>query len=408
MLKLPTKLLIQIVIATAFYMSALIPCFAAEVSVPPPSEQAKLYSMLGYVTYFWNFFFSASILYAFVSLGFSAKLRDFIEQKTQKKWLQCILFLLSLTICLHVLFLPQALILGFLVPHHFNISDQTFQSWLVDYVKSSLLGMDSFVEGFAIFFLLVRKFKKTWPIFLCIFQISMYAFTLFAYPVLIAKEFNTYKPMPECSLRQKIELLAEKANFKIGIPIVIVDASKQTKTINAQVDGFGPSMRIVVWDNALKQMPEDEIVAVLAHEMGHYRLNHIYWEFFLYALCCLASVPINILFARKFVEILPAKWGIRELGDWAITPVIILFTLAVSVVSDPIENSLSRYREEEADTYALKMTGNGPVFAQAMIHLGSAGLSDPNVHPFIEFWLFDHPSITKRVERANRFGQEPN
>jgi Zn-dependent protease with chaperone function len=165
-------------------------------------------------------------------------------------------------------------------------------------------------------------------------------------------------------------------------------------------------MRIVVWDNTLEKMPEDETIAILAHEMGHYQLHHVYWNFLFTVLVSIAIVPVNMIFARRLVKRLPATWGIRDLGDWAVTPVILLVSTVFFFVEGPISNSYSRLIEHQADEFALRTTGNGPAYARAMIDLGSMGLSDPNVNPFIEFWFFSHPSISKRVQEANQYTKE--
>ena len=294
----------------------------------------------------------------------------------------------------------------FVVPHYFKLSDQSFVSWISDYTKSLFLSIEGFIEGYALLFLLIRKYERRWPIFICAYQISLVAFNLFLYPTYVAPLYNRYTAMPECVLRDKIERLAQKAQFSLDIPIMVQDASKQTKTINARVEGFGPSTRIVIWDNAINNLPEDETVAILAHEMGHYRLHHIYWNFLLTVLTSVAIVPINMIFAKRFAQMLPPKWGIRDLGDWAITPAFILVSSLFSFISTPVDNFYSRSIENQADLYALKITNNGPAFANAMIHMGGIGLDDPNVNPFVEFWLFDHPSIGKRVELANQYTLE--
>jgi Zn-dependent protease with chaperone function len=400
--------LVQVValFIVVFAASSMLAVLAQQVTVPIPTEEARLHSVLVYFSYFWNFFFSVVVLFLFASTGLSAKLRDFIEKRTSKKWLQCILYLIAFILLLHVAFIPQSYVVGFFMPHYFKLSDQSFMTWFVDYIKAALIGADAFVETYALLFLLIRKVPKQWPVLICLYYIVLIGVNLFAYPSVFAPLFNTYRPMQDCALRTKIETLAEKAKLDRNVPIVIQNASKQTNSANARVEGFGPSMRIVVWDTTLKSMPDDEIIGILAHEMGHYRLHHIYWDFLFTVLISVTFVPINMLYARRMVKMLPAKWNIRDLGDWAITPVLILVTTIFSFVFLPISNSFSRLNEHQADEFALNITGNGPTYAKAMIDLGSLGLSDPNVHPFIEFWFFTHPSISKRVEEANRYTRE--
>ena len=392
---------LALVLVTLLYTCT--PCLAQEVSVPAPSEDAKLHTLIGYASYFWNVFSSIIVLLTLLHFGVSAKLRDFFERAIKKTWLQCVLYLLALTVCLHIAFLPQHYIINYVVPHYFKLSNQTFIGWFSDYGKHALLGMDGFVESFGVLFLVMRKLPKKWPILFCLYHISMVALNLFIHPTFVAPWFNHYTPMPQSVLRTKIEDLAHRSHFSLDIPVLIQDASQQTKTLNARVEGFGPSTRIVIWDNTMKSLPEDEIIAILAHEMGHYRLHHVYWEFALTALFSIVLVPINLIYADRFAKMLPPRWGIRDLRDWAITPALILVILVFHFVARPIENTASRFIENQADEYALQITGNGPAFARAMIALAANGLYDPNVNPFLEFWLFDHPAIGERVALANEY-----
>jgi STE24 endopeptidase len=181
---------------------------------------------------------------------------------------------------------------------------------------------------------------------------------------------------------------------------MVVDKSTQTKELNAYVTGIGPSARIVLWDTILRGMPENELLTVVGHEIGHYVLMHVYQG---YALCMVALL-IGLMAAGKWAPLLisklPSRWGVRALNDLTIIPVVVLCTAPSAVLVSPVESSISRMFEHESDVFALKLTNDPISLANAFITLAKKDLVDPRPPEWIEFWFFSHPSLGKRIDFA--------
>jgi len=176
--------------------------------------------------------------------------------------------------------------------------------------------------GYGIFFGLVRKFPNQWPILLWLTMVPLIAFTTFAEPLFVDPLFNKFTAMQEGSLKTKILELADKAKIPNAV-ILVADKSKQTNKLNAYVTGIGDSSRIVLWDSTIATLPEDQTLAVVGHEIGHYVMGHGLLDFLLVCAFTLLSVPINYLFARRFVKALPANWKVTGLDDCAVAPVLL-------------------------------------------------------------------------------------
>ena len=166
-MKTQNKYQLGFLLVLLWLASFSLPCLAEQVVVPLPSDEAKLHSLINYAAYFWNFFYTVVVLIAFCATGLAAKLRDLVEAKVKRTWVQCVLFLLAFTLLFDIACLPESLVMSYAVPHYFKLSDQSFLSWLGDYVIGELLSLDSYVEAYGMFFFLVRRFKRSWPIILC-------------------------------------------------------------------------------------------------------------------------------------------------------------------------------------------------------------------------------------------------
>jgi len=206
--------------------------------------------------------------------------------------------------------------------------------------------------------------------------------------------------LPLSPLRTQIEALAVKAGIP-NAPIYVVDKSKQTHETNAYVTGIGSSARIVLWDTILPpRMPADQLRAIVAHEMGHYVLRHLYWGFLLTMLGLLFALPAAQKFAEWLLTRFGPRWGISSLTDYAAVPALLLTVSLFSFVSAPLTNGVSREVEHQADAYGLQITGNGPAMARAFVTISEQNLSNPNPPPLIKFWLFTHPPLQERIDFA--------
>jgi len=183
-----------------------------------------------------------------------------------------------------------------------------------------------------------------------------------------------------------------------------MDASKQTTRISANVSGFLGTMRITLNDNLLKRCSLPEIEAVMAHEIGHYVLNHIF------KMLVFLSVIIIIGFlwlrwaSSRLLKLFGGRWGISGLGDVAVTPLIVLLFTSYLFVLTPVTNSLIRMQEMEADRFGLNAARQPDGFAEASLKLSEYRKMEPGP---VEEWIFyDHPSGATRIRTAMRWKAE--
>jgi STE24 endopeptidase len=179
-------------------------------------------------------------------------------------------------------------------------------------------------------------------------------------------------------------------------------AGEKSTALNAYVTGIGASKRMVVWDTTIAKMNTPQIVFVAGHETGHYVLYHIPKELAIFALGFFVVFYLGYRVMGGLLARRGARWGIRDMNDWASFPALLLVLSVFSFVLTPISNTVSRYFEHQADQYGLEVThgltpNSGEVAAQAFQILGEVNLSDPAPSPLDVMMTYNHPSIPDRV-----------
>jgi STE24 endopeptidase len=209
--------------------------------------------------------------------------------------------------------------------------------------------------------------------------------------------FNKFYPLADSPLKQQILSLA-RAN---GIPATDVyefDASKQTKRMSAHVSGLGSSVQISMNDNLMNRGSPEEIRGVLGHEMGHYVLNHVYKGIVFFGILILLGFAF-LRWSFDWVRVRwGAKWGVRDVADVAGLPLLLALYSVYGLAFTPLNNTITRTMEAEADVFGLNASREPDGFAQAAIHLAEYRKMEPG--PVEEFLFYDHPSGWHRIHRA--------
>ena len=188
-----------------------------------------------------------------------------------------------------------------------------------------------------------------------------------------------------------------------GRNVYQVDKSTQTRKINAYVNGFGASQRIVLWDTMLKAMKEDEILCVMGHEMGHYKLGHVWRGIVLISLLSVALFYLSFLIMHWSVRRFGRAWGFTELHDAASLPLLAVTLTIVSFVAQPLINAQTRANEREADLYALELTHMNDAAARAFIKLGAQNKSNPEPGTVLKIFQYTHPPLIERIRTAQEY-----
>jgi len=357
------------------------------------------YSHIRYVMHFVMIAFQFFAWWLVLQTGKASEFRDIAMRLSKVLFVEVAITVLLCSLFVFVLSLPLAFFNGYWLEHQFGLSQQSLIDWSGDRAKGFLVSYVIETIWLFAFFYLVRRFPVLWPLMLGLLNVPLILFLVYIAPIVISPVFNKFVPMADCPLKIKIQSLLEKADVH-DAPIFVVDRSQQTKKLNAYVDGIGNSARVVLWDNLIQKMPENQILAVVAHELGHYKLGHVYWTVAIVLLVNAFCVGINFAVAEQFVAILPGRWNISGLSDLALIPVLFLVTAVGGFVAEPISNGISRFIEHQADEYALALNSDRHALAEAFVTLSEKNLSEPDPAPAIEFWLFSHPSLKRRIDFA--------
>jgi STE24 endopeptidase len=364
-------------------------------------EKAIKYQRAKNVHYFVDQGYTILLLILFLFLGISAFLRRQIEKFTRKRFWVVAFYTLLFLILTFIVGFPSSYY-GFSLEHKYELSNQTFFQWLGEEFKSlfvlAIIALIS-VEGI---YLALKKVPRTWWVYVSVVFILFTVILVNLAPVLIMPLFNKYTPLPEGELRNKLVSLSHKANVKVA-DIFTMDMSKQTKTVNAMLTGLGNTKRIVLGDNLTDQFTPDEIEVVIAHEMGHNLLHHIWWGILFSSILAGIGFFIIHLTGPKIITRFRNRLKIENIADVASLPLIFLIFMVYGIITMPIAPAFSRQMERQADRFALNITHNKETFISTMNKLAYINLSDPNPSPAIEFLLYDHPPISKRIEFAEEY-----
>lgn len=290
---------------------------------------------------------------------------------------------------------------GYTLSRNNGISTQPFAGWLRD--KLVAFGIDTLMMLVvaAVAYWFIRKGGRWW-LKLWLLSIPFTLFLMYIQPVVIDPLYNRFSRLSDSALAQKIERLAADA----GIPterVFEVDMSTKTNALNAYVDGIGPSLRIVIWDTTLKRLNDDEIMMIVAHEIGHYTMHHLEWSVLGAVGGSLAMLWLGSIVIRIVIRTWGHRWGIRQIGQAASLPLILLLLSVLSFASLPFSNAVSRQAESAADRYAEKLIGHSGSAVSMQQKLSAATLDEVNPPWFVRLFRSTHPSAMERIVDAEAF-----
>ncbi len=345
--------------------------------------------------YFAGAAWSVLTLLGVLSSGLSRRLRDLARRLARWPPLSAMLFFALFSVALTILALPVDLVSGFVVPHRFDLSNQSLGAWAWEHAKGALLGIVLGAPLTALALAAIRRVRRWW-LALWLGTVPVAVFLMLIAPVLLEPVFNTFRPLRDQELRSEILDLASRAGIAGG-RVWEVDKSKQTRTMNAYVNGLGPTKRIVLWDTTVDGMSRDEVRFVMAHEMAHYVLHHVWKE-----LGITLGLFCGVFWAdQRVVEWATARWGARwgfdAPHDPAAVPLLALAAGAAGFLLTPALNGVSRHFEHQADTFALELTHLNRDGARAFVKLAENGKTLPTASPFIRFWRDSHPPLAERI-----------
>jgi STE24 endopeptidase len=360
-------------------------------------EKSDAYFEGGYWLILWNFLLAVVISIFLLASRISARLRDFSQQITRFKTLQVVAYALPYLVIVYVLSFPLNLYEHFVREHQYGFATQSFLSWF----REQLIGLGvAIVAGTMLLMVLYAAFRRApraWWIWGTVVAVSFMFVIVFIAPVFIEPLFNTYKPLTKAEIRDPILAMAQANQIPVK-QVFEVDASRQTTRVSANVAGLLGTTRIALNDNLLKQCTLAEIREVMAHEMGHYVLNHGAKLLTYFGISILIGFGLTrILFeatARRWGE----RWGVRGIADPAGLPLLVLIFSMLVFLATPFLNTVVRVTEREADAFGINTSREPDGMAKVALKLGAYRKLNPT--PLEEFIFFDHPSGRARIRMA--------
>jgi STE24 endopeptidase len=394
---------------------------AAKTYTLPPDKLAKAieYASARNRLHFIAVAYGILVLLALLTWRVAPRIRSFATSATPRRLLQAYIFAPLLLLAIDGIQLPVSLY-GHHLSLKFEQSVQGWGSWFWDWSKGELLLFA--LAGIAIWVLygVMRRSPRRWWFYFWLASIPMVIFLMFIEPVAIEPLFFKFEPLAQRqpALVAAIEKVVARGGLVIPTDKMFeMKASEKLRSLNAYVTGIGASKRVVVWDNTIQKMSTGQTLFVFGHEMGHYVLGHVW----IGVVAALFGILLFLFLAYRTMRWALSRWGTRwdicGISDWASLPVLLLALAIFGFLSEPVSSSFSRVLEHNADIYGLEVIhgivpDSSNEAANAFQILGEVSLDDPNPSPFIEFWLYDHPSISERVRFASQYepwsaGQSP-
>ena len=337
--------------------------------------------------------FSFAVMLAMLFLGGFAWVNDFVVSYTDELILQVLFFFAFLSVASDIIGIPFSLYGTFVIEERFGFNRTTVKTFIMDKLKGYLIGA---LLGGGLLALFVWFYQSTGELFWVYGWIAISGFSLLMtafYASVIVPMFNKLTPLEEGSLRQAIEAYCKKVSFKLD-NLFVMDGSKRSAKANAFFSGLGANKKIVLYDTLIENHTEEELVAVLAHEAGHYKLKHTRGA------VVLSMLQTGImLFVLSLVIGNPALSSALGVEGTSFHIGLLVFSLLYSPLSMIMGigmNMLSRKNEYEADAYA-KETYSGEALGSALKKLSTDNLSNLTPHPLYVFFNYSHPTLLQRL-----------
>ncbi len=371
----------------------------------PAAQRARTdaYFEGGYWIQLWEALIGLAIAWVLLASGASRRLRGWAERRVRRPTLQVALYALAIVAAMTLLEAPFIFYTGFVREHRYGLSNQSLLSWLGDSaIAFALVVVFSAIVLTAVH-AVIRRAPRTWWLWGAGVLVGFSTLVTLVYPLWVAPLFNRYEPVANAAVRDTVLSLA-RANGVPADEVYEFNASRQHKRISANVAGLGGTMRIALNDNLLARGSMPEIRSVMAHEIGHYALNHMIKGLVFSALITVAMFA----FARwAFAAVLArpgSRWGVRDVADPAGLPILVGAITLFQLVTLPLSNTLIRVQEVEADRYGLNAAREPDGFAAAALKLGEYRKMEPSA--LEEMLFYTHPSGRSRIEMAMRWKAE--
>ncbi|MFA5321226.1 MAG: M48 family metallopeptidase [Smithella sp.] len=308
---------------------------------------------------------------------------------------QALIFFGALAVIGGVAGIPFDIYQTFVLEKKYGFSTITWKLWLADLIKSVLISAILMGVMLSAFMAFIIYLPKSWWFWAWIFFTAFEILLMWLFPVVIAPLFNKYEPIKDEELKEKITSLLAKVGLKAK-GIFQVDEGKRSKHTNAYFTGIGKTKRIVLYDTLLASHSQEEILAVLAHEIGHWKKKHILKQLiFMIAASC---VGLYLVYLLVNWPPLYGAFGLKQTPVYAGLLLVSLYFSCIGFFFSPLGAFISRRYERQADKMATELVGTSEPMINALKRLAKDNLSNLHPHPMYVWFYYSHPPLIERIE----------
>ena len=354
---------------------------------------------------FTQSFISSCILIICILSGFFGYADNLVSSITSNKYIAGCIYIFALSFVSSILSLPFSYYSQFSIEERYGFNKMTPSLWITDLFKSTLLQL---VIGLPILFglfYLIDSLGEFWWLYAFLFISGIQLLLMFIYPVFIAPIFNKFSPLDEGDLKKDIFELADQSGFKTN-GIFLMDGSKRSSHGNAYFTGFGGNKRIVLFDTLLETLENNEVLAVLAHEIGHEKKWHIKKSLVLSLFMLLLTFWL-LSFLIDYKPLFLA-FGFTNTSYHGALLLFGFLSEPIMYFISPLFSMLSRKFEFEADRFAVDLVKGAKSLQTALLRLSTENLSNLVPHPWYSFFHYSHPTLSERLEAMGSYAESKN
>jgi STE24 endopeptidase len=310
-----------------------------------------------------------------------------------------LVFFLLLSYVSTFLSIPFSLYDTFKIENKYGFNAMTVRLWIIDFLKSLLLSTILIAIVLTVGLWFIQSSPDNWWIWIWIFYLIFSLFIMYISPYVIEPLFNKFTPIEDESLAQKIRELLQRVGIQVS-RVFKMDESKRSRHTNAYFSGFGKVKRIILYDTLLEKMNQDELLAVLSHEAGHWKKKHVLKLIIISEIISLAAIYISFMVLQT--DFLTTIFHIEQHTFFAKIVILAFLGSIISFPFIPLGNYISRRFEREADRFSIQLMENKENISTALIKLSKDNLSNLHPHPLYAAFYYSHPSVVQRIESINK------
>src|SRR5258708_2512758 len=365
-------------------------------SLQPDSAGAREYNRVKRFLELGDLALNLGFLIVLMATGWTSKLASSSVHAAENHcWLQLFIYVLMLSVISKLLGVGLDFY-GFRLEHRFHLSNQRFGSWLWDELKGWVLGLVIATGLAEIVYGFMRFSPENWWIYSWVICLGLFVLLAQIAPVVLLPLFYKFAPLQNEDLKSRLLRLGERAGTRIR-GVYEWKLSEKSKKANAALTGLGNTRRIILADTLLQNYDNDEIEAVLAHELGHHVHRHIFKSIVVEAAVTLAGFWA----AHRVLDyVVHERHWFQGITDFADLPLLVLVSTVLSMLLMPALNAYSRFNERQADLYCWKSVPSIGPYISAMQKLNQQNLSESRPSRLVEVLFHSHPPVSKRIAAA--------